>query len=101
MCHHHRHSGVNEVVRILPCTCPCAALDARRLLLLIIGGVERNPGHQRRGEKSNSGGLSQARRVALERELHDDMVLLRLLQETCLASVEHDALKIGDCQHVG
>ncbi|KAH8610639.1 hypothetical protein ERJ75_001081600 [Trypanosoma vivax] len=90
---HHRHSGVNEVVRILPCTCGRATLDARRLLLLISGDVERNPGPQIRGAQWNSGGLSQAKRVALERKLHEDMVLFCLLQETHLASAECAALK--------
>ncbi|KAH8615394.1 hypothetical protein ERJ75_000590600 [Trypanosoma vivax] len=98
---HHRHSGVNEVVRILPCTCGRATLDARRLLLLISGDVERNPGPQIRGAQWNSGGLSQAKRVALERKLHEDMVLFCLLQETHLASAECAALKIGGYQHVG
>ncbi|CCD19869.1 hypothetical protein, conserved (fragment), partial [Trypanosoma vivax Y486] len=98
---HHRHSGVNEVVRILPCTRGRATLDARRLLLLVSGGVERNPGPLIRGAQWNSGGLSQAKRVALERKLHEDMVLFCLLQETHLASAERTALKIGGCQHVG
>ncbi|KAH8619313.1 hypothetical protein ERJ75_000172300 [Trypanosoma vivax] len=97
---HNRHSGVNEVVRILPCTCGRATLDARRLLLLISGDVERNPGPQMRGAQWNSVGLSQAKRVALERKLHEDMVLFCLLQETHLASAECAALKIGSCQHV-
>ncbi|CCD20127.1 reverse transcriptase (RNA-dependent DNA polymerase) [Trypanosoma vivax Y486] len=98
---HHRHSGVNEVVRILPCTCGRATLDARRLLLLISGGVERDTGPRIRGAQWNSGGLSQAKRVALERKLHEDMVLFCLLQETHLASAECAALKIGGYQHVG
>ncbi|KAH8609798.1 hypothetical protein ERJ75_001164800 [Trypanosoma vivax] len=96
-----KSSGVNKVVRILPCTCERAALDARRLPLLISGDVERNPGHQIRGAQWNSGGLSQAKRVALGRKLHEDMVLFCLLQETHLASAECAALKIGGCQRVG
>ncbi|KAH8618281.1 hypothetical protein ERJ75_000287900 [Trypanosoma vivax] len=92
---HYRHSGVNEVVRILPCTCGRAMVDARRLLLLTCGDVERNPGPQIRGAQWNSEGLSQAKRVALERTLHEDMVLFCLLQETHLASAECAALKIG------
>ncbi|KAH8616317.1 putative RNase H putative (RNA dependent DNA polymerase) [Trypanosoma vivax] len=98
---HHRRSGVNEVVRILPCTCGRATLDARRLLLLISGDVERNPGPQIRGAQWNSEGPSQAKRVAVERKLHEDMVLFCLLQETHLASAECAALKIGGYQHVG
>ncbi|CCD20778.1 reverse transcriptase (RNA-dependent DNA polymerase), partial [Trypanosoma vivax Y486] len=98
---HHRHSGVNEVVRILPCTCGRATLDARRLLLLISGDVERNPGPQIRGAQWNSGGLSQTKRLVLERNFHEGMFLLRLLQETHLASAECAALKIGGYQHVG
>ncbi|KAG8343433.1 reverse transcriptase (RNA-dependent DNA polymerase) [Trypanosoma vivax] len=98
---HHRHSGVNEVVRKLPCTCRRAALDARRLLLLINGGVERNPGPQIRVAQWNSGGLSQAKRVALERKLREDMVLFCPMQETRLASVGCAVLKIGGCRHVG
>ncbi|CCD20286.1 putative Endonuclease reverse transcriptase [Trypanosoma vivax] len=98
---HHRRSGVNEVVRILPCTCGRATLDARRLLLLISGDVERNPVPQIRGAQWNSGGLSQAKRVSLKRKLHEGMVLLCLLQETQLASAECAALKIGGYQHVG
>ncbi|CCD20619.1 hypothetical protein, conserved [Trypanosoma vivax Y486] len=97
---HHRHSGVNEVVRILPCTCGRATLDARRLLLLASGDVERNPGPQICGAQWNSEGLSQAKRVALERKLHEGMVLLCPLQRTHLASVECAALKIGGYQHV-
>ncbi|KAH8616758.1 hypothetical protein ERJ75_000446600 [Trypanosoma vivax] len=97
---HHRHSGVNEVVRMLPCTCGGAALDARRLLPLISGDVERNPGPQMRGAQWNSGGLSQAKRAAPERKLHEDMVLFCVLQETHLASAECAALKIGGYQHV-
>ncbi|KAG8342523.1 hypothetical protein TRVL_06641 [Trypanosoma vivax] len=98
---HHRHSGVNEVVRILPCTCGGATLDARRLLLLASGDVERNPGPQIRGAQWNSGWLSRAKRGALERSLHEDMVLFCLLQETHLASAECAALKIGGCHNVG
>ncbi|CCD19432.1 hypothetical protein ERJ75_000128200 [Trypanosoma vivax] len=98
---HHRQSGVNEVLRILPCTCGRAALDARRLLLLISGNVECNPGPQIRGAQWNSGGLSQAKRVALERKLHEDMASFCLLQEARLASAECAALKIGGYQHVG
>ncbi|KAH8617231.1 hypothetical protein ERJ75_000394300 [Trypanosoma vivax] len=90
---HHRHSGVNEVVRILPCTVGRATLGARYLTLLISGEVERNPGPQIRGAQWNSGGLSQAKRVALERKLREDMVLFCLLQETRLASAERAALK--------
>ncbi|CCD21457.1 hypothetical protein, conserved, partial [Trypanosoma vivax Y486] len=97
----HRQSEVNEVVRILPCTCGRAMLDARRLLLLISVDVERNPGPQIRGAQWNSGGLSQAKRVALERKLHEDMVLFCLLQETHLASAECAGLKIGGYQRVG
>ncbi|KAH8611157.1 hypothetical protein ERJ75_000939400 [Trypanosoma vivax] len=92
---HHRHSGVNEVVRILPRTCGRATLDARRLLLLIDGDVERIPGPLMRGAQWNSGGLSQAKRVALERKLREDMVLFCPLQEARLASAECAALKIG------
>ncbi|CCD16992.1 unnamed protein product [Trypanosoma congolense IL3000] len=98
---HHRHSGVNEVGRILPCTCGRATLDARRILLLVSGDVERNPGPMIRGAQWNAGGLSQAKRIALERKLHEDMVLFCLLQETHLASAECAALKIGGYQHVG
>ncbi|KAH8616631.1 hypothetical protein ERJ75_000456400 [Trypanosoma vivax] len=98
---HHRHSGVNEVVRILPCTCGRATLDARRTLLLISGDVERNPGPLIRGAQWNSGGLSRAKRAALERKLHEDMALFCLLQGTHLASAECAALKIGGYQHVG
>ncbi|KAH8610531.1 putative Endonuclease reverse transcriptase [Trypanosoma vivax] len=54
-----------------------------------------------RGAQWNSGGLSQAKRIALERKLHDDMVLFCLLQETHLALAECGALKIGGYQHVG
>ncbi|CCD18828.1 putative Endonuclease reverse transcriptase [Trypanosoma vivax] len=97
----HRPSGVNKVVRILPCTCGCAALDARRVLLLISGDVERNPGPQMRGAQWSSGGLSQVERVAPERNLHEDMVLFCFLQETHLASAECAALQIGGYQHVG
>ncbi|CCD15992.1 unnamed protein product, partial [Trypanosoma congolense IL3000] len=98
---HHRHSGVNEVGRILPCTCGCATLDARRILLLVSGDVERNPGPMIRGAQWNDGGLSQAKRIALERKLHEDMVLFCPLQETHQASAECAALKIGGYQHVG
>ncbi|CCD18962.1 hypothetical protein ERJ75_001574300 [Trypanosoma vivax] len=98
---HHQHSGANEVVRILPCTCARAALDARRLLLLISGGVERNPGPLIRGTQWNTGRLSRAKRVALENKLHEDMVPFFLLQEARLASAECTALKIGGYQHVG
>ncbi|KAH8610712.1 hypothetical protein ERJ75_001074100 [Trypanosoma vivax] len=72
---HHRHSEVNEVLQILPCPCGRAVLDARRLLLLISGDVERNPGPQMRGAQWNSGDLSQAKRVAPGRKLHEGMVL--------------------------
>ncbi|KAH8619398.1 hypothetical protein ERJ75_000169000 [Trypanosoma vivax] len=71
---HHRHSGENEVVRILPCACGRATSDARRLLLLISGDVERNPGPLIHGAQWNSGCLSQAKRIVLERRLHEDMV---------------------------
>ncbi|KAH8609813.1 hypothetical protein ERJ75_001161200 [Trypanosoma vivax] len=97
---HHRRSVANEVVRILPCTCGRAALDARRLLPLISVDVERNPGPLMRGAQWNSGGLSRAKRVALERKLHEDMVLFCLLQEARLASAECAALKICGYQHV-
>ncbi|KAG8338931.1 hypothetical protein TRVL_10241 [Trypanosoma vivax] len=43
---HNRHSGANGVLQILPCPCVHAASDARWLLLLISGDVERNPGPQ-------------------------------------------------------
>ncbi|KAH8608221.1 putative Reverse transcriptase (RNA dependent DNA polymerase) [Trypanosoma vivax] len=43
--------------------------------------------------------LSRAKRVALERKLHEDMVLFRLLQEARLASAECAALKIGGYRH--
>ncbi|KAG8345932.1 hypothetical protein ERJ75_001020900 [Trypanosoma vivax] len=93
---HHRHSGVNEVVRILPCARRRAALDAWRLLLLIRGRVERHANHQIRRAKGNS----QTRRVAMERKLREGMVLFCLLQETPLSSAECAALKIGESQHV-
>ncbi|KAH8617846.1 hypothetical protein ERJ75_000345800 [Trypanosoma vivax] len=54
-----------------------------------------------REDRWNSGGLSQAKRVALESKLHEHMVLFCLLQETRLASAECAALKIGGYQHVG
>ncbi|CCD20566.1 hypothetical protein, conserved, partial [Trypanosoma vivax Y486] len=98
---HHRHSAVNEVVRILPCTCGRATLDARRIPLLTCGDVGCIPDPLIRGAQWNSGGLSQSKRVALERKLHEDMVLFCLLQETHLASAECAALKIGEYQHVG
>ncbi|CCD19171.1 reverse transcriptase (RNA-dependent DNA polymerase) [Trypanosoma vivax Y486] len=98
---HHRRSGLNEVVRTLPCACGCATLDARRLLLLLRGDVERNPGPQIRGAQWNSGRLSQAKRVAPERKTHEDMVLFCLLQEAHLASAECTALKTGRYQDVG
>ncbi|KAG8340667.1 hypothetical protein TRVL_08506 [Trypanosoma vivax] len=98
---HHRHSGVNEVVRILPWTFWRATLDARRLLLLISGDVEHIPDPQMRGAQWNSGGLSQAKRAGMERKLREDMVLFCPLQETRLASAECAALKIGGYQHVG
>ncbi|KAG8340599.1 putative retrotransposon hot spot protein (RHS) [Trypanosoma vivax] len=97
----HRHPWANEVLRILPCTCGRATLDARRLLLLISGDVDRNPGALIRGAQLNSGGLSQAKRVDQEEGLHEDMVLFCLLKEARLASAECAALKIGGCQHVG
>ncbi|KAH8611189.1 putative Endonuclease reverse transcriptase [Trypanosoma vivax] len=53
-----------------------------------------------RGAQWNSGGLSRAKRVALERKLHEDMVLFCLLQETHLASAECAALKICGYRHV-
>ncbi|KAH8616276.1 hypothetical protein ERJ75_000497700 [Trypanosoma vivax] len=96
----HRHSGVNELVRILPCTCGRAALDAQWRLLLIFVDAERNPGPQKRGAQWNSRGLSQAKRVALERKLHADLVLFCLLQKELLASAKCAAIKIGGHQHV-
>ncbi|KAG8339732.1 hypothetical protein TRVL_09440 [Trypanosoma vivax] len=95
-----RHSGANEVVRILPRTCGHAVLDARRRPLLVGRDVERNPGAQIRGAQWDPGGLSQTKRVALERKLREDMVLFRLLQGTHLASAECAALKIGGYQRV-
>ncbi|CCD19996.1 hypothetical protein, conserved in T.vivax [Trypanosoma vivax Y486] len=96
-----RHSEVNEVLRILPCACGRAALDARRLLLLASGDVGRNPGPLTRGTQWNSGGLSQAKRVALERKLNEHMVLFCPLQGTHLASAECAAPTLGGYQHVG
>ncbi|KAH8607256.1 hypothetical protein ERJ75_001454700 [Trypanosoma vivax] len=98
---HHRRSGANEVLRILLCAWGRAALDARRILLLTCGDVERNPGHQIRGAQWNSEGLSKAKRVAPESKLHEDIVLFCLLQEARLVSAECAALKIGGYQHVG
>ncbi|KAH8603202.1 putative Endonuclease reverse transcriptase [Trypanosoma vivax] len=46
-------------------------------------------------------GLSQAKRVAPEWKIREDMVLFCLLQETNLASDECAALKIGGWHHVG
>ncbi|KAG8340109.1 hypothetical protein TRVL_09064 [Trypanosoma vivax] len=54
-----------------------------------------------RGTQWNSGRLSRAKRVGLERKLHEHMVLFCLLQETHLALVECFALKIGGHQHMG
>ncbi|KAH8620343.1 hypothetical protein ERJ75_000088000 [Trypanosoma vivax] len=54
-----------------------------------------------RGAQWNSGGLSRAKRIVLERKLREDMVLFCPLQETRLASAECAALKIGGCQRVG
>ncbi|CCD18729.1 hypothetical protein, conserved in T. vivax, (fragment), partial [Trypanosoma vivax Y486] len=54
-----------------------------------------------RGAQWNSGRLSQAKRVAVERKLRADMVLFCLLQETRLASAGCAALKIGGYQAVG
>ncbi|KAG8340221.1 hypothetical protein TRVL_08955 [Trypanosoma vivax] len=71
-------------------------LSARWRLLLISGDVERNPGPLLRGAQWNSGDLSRAKRVALERKLHEDMVLFFLLQNTHLASAECGALKQAD-----
>ncbi|KAH8604545.1 hypothetical protein ERJ75_001708300 [Trypanosoma vivax] len=98
---HHRHSEVNEVLRILPCMCGRAVLDARRILLLISGDVGRNPGAKMRGAQWNSGGGAKAKRVAVEGKLREDMVLFCLLQETRLASAGCAAPTLGGCQHVG
>ncbi|CCD14023.1 unnamed protein product [Trypanosoma congolense IL3000] len=51
--------------------------------------------------QGNIGALSQVKRVALERKLHEDIVLFWLLEETHLASAECAALKISGYQHVG
>ncbi|KAG8344156.1 hypothetical protein TRVL_05019 [Trypanosoma vivax] len=75
---YHRCSVVDEDLRILPCTCGSAALDSERLLLLVFGGVERYYGSQMRGTQWNSGGLSQEKRVALERKLLEDIALFFL-----------------------
>ncbi|KAH8603620.1 hypothetical protein ERJ75_001808000 [Trypanosoma vivax] len=53
------------------------------------------------GVQWNSGGFSQAKRVALERKLHEDMVLFCLLQEARLLSAECAALKICGHKHAG
>ncbi|KAH8609681.1 hypothetical protein ERJ75_001174900 [Trypanosoma vivax] len=95
-----RHVGVNEVLRLLACTCGRAALDVRRRLLRITGTVKRNPGPQIRGAQWNSVALSRAKRLGLERKLHEEMFLSCLLQEPRLSSAECAALKIGGCQHV-
>ncbi|KAH8606405.1 putative Endonuclease reverse transcriptase [Trypanosoma vivax] len=97
---YHGRLGANEIVRMHPCTRGRAVLDARRLPLLISGDVERNPGPQMRGAQWNSWDPSQAKRVALERKLHEDMVLFWFFQETHLASAECAALKICGYQHV-
>ncbi|KAH8609704.1 hypothetical protein ERJ75_001176700 [Trypanosoma vivax] len=95
-----RRSWVNEVLRLLACTFGRAALDVRRRLSLISGTVERSPGPQIRGAQWNSEALSRAKRLALERKLHEDMFLSCLLQEPRLSSAECAARKIGGCQHV-
>ncbi|KAH8606216.1 hypothetical protein ERJ75_001534000 [Trypanosoma vivax] len=75
-------------------------LSARWLLLLISGGVERKPGPRTRGAQCGSGGLSQTKRLVLERKLLEDMVFFRLLQGTRAASVGRHAIKIGGYQRV-
>ncbi|KAH8604485.1 hypothetical protein ERJ75_001713000 [Trypanosoma vivax] len=45
-------------------------------------------------------GISRAKRVAVERKLHENTVLFCPLQETHLASAERAALKIGGSQHM-
>ncbi|KAH8609737.1 hypothetical protein ERJ75_001175700 [Trypanosoma vivax] len=71
-----RHVGVNEVLRLLACTFGRAALDERRRLLRISGTVKRDPGPQIRGAQWNSVALSRAKRLALERKLHEECFCL-------------------------
>ncbi|KAH8614890.1 hypothetical protein ERJ75_000643400 [Trypanosoma vivax] len=75
-------------------------LRARWLLLLISGDIERDPGSRMRAAQWNSGGLSQTKRLVLERKFREDMVLLRLLQDTRVASAGRHTIKIGGYQQV-
>ncbi|RNF04628.1 Tcoingi protein, partial [Trypanosoma conorhini] len=61
---HHRRSGVKERGRTLSCTCKRALRSICRLLLLINGDVEQNPGPLLRGAQWNAGGLTPPKRLA-------------------------------------
>ncbi|KAH8616266.1 hypothetical protein ERJ75_000496100 [Trypanosoma vivax] len=67
---------------------------------LSLGTLSANPGPQTRGGQWNSEGTSQSKRVAVERKLHEDMVLFCLLQKELLASAKCAAIKIGGHRHV-
>ncbi|KAH8608591.1 hypothetical protein ERJ75_001292700 [Trypanosoma vivax] len=76
---HHRGPGVNEAVRLLPRTCGRAGLDAWRLPLLICGAFGAIPASDT-WSPVKLWGLTRAKRVAAQRKVHEDMLLLCPLQ---------------------
>lgn len=97
----HRHSGVKHCTGILFCTCRRALFNVRRLLLLLCGDVEKNPGPILCGAQWNAGGLSQPKRLSLEKMLDDSRVTFCLLSETHFAEGECINYNINNFQHIG
>jgi len=97
----HRWSGVTHYTCLLSCTCKRAFPGVRRSLLLISGDVERNPGPVFIGAQWNAGGLSQPKRLALTKKLHDEGIVFCLLMETHLGNTEVDHFSIDGYQHIG
>ncbi|KAH8606759.1 hypothetical protein ERJ75_001480400 [Trypanosoma vivax] len=94
---HHRRPGVNEVVRLLP---RAGVLGWMRggSRCLSRGRLAQSRPSDARGQVK-LWGLTRAKRVAVERKVHEDMLLLCLLRGARLASAERAALSIGGCQH--
>eukprot|EP00796_Vickermania_ingenoplastis_P012730 gene12730-8679_t len=97
----YRLSGISEASRKLPCKCNRALSRVCRLLLLMCGDVERNPGPLSKGAQWNVGALSPPKRLVLEKLLYEEQVTFCLLSETHFSKMECEAFSIRGYQHLG
>ncbi|KEG06120.1 hypothetical protein DQ04_15851000, partial [Trypanosoma grayi] len=81
--------------------CYRAVSSIIRTKLLLSGNVEENPGPTLRGMQWNSAGLTQAKRLALGKQLYDDNITFCLLSETKMSPPEAASFGLPGFQHYG